>query len=115
MKIIACSILSLLSVSLLLTQTNAESSVRHRVLEVNAVDQQTPLHDTDIAEIETHDAAQGPWPECVGMQFDDCENLILSVAEDAYVVQILPHEDEHTRVWIMVNETNHVYEVPTRG
>ena len=61
------------------------------------------------------DPRTGPWPECLGMNSDDCIQYIESLADDVYTVVVLPIETEYTRVWISVDENGKVNKVPYRG
>lgn len=61
------------------------------------------------------DPVMGPWPQCVGMQADDCVELIESLAADIYTVVVLPVETERTRVKIMADYDQKVIRVPHRG
>mmetsp|Transcript_18858 Transcript_18858/g.26754 ORF Transcript_18858/g.26754 Transcript_18858/m.26754 type:complete len:133 (+) Transcript_18858:239-637(+) len=61
------------------------------------------------------DPVMGPWPQCVGMQADDCIALIEVLAADIYTVVVLPVEPERTRVRVSVDETGKVNRVPHRG
>jgi len=72
----------------------------------------------DIADTASNvliDPVMGPWPQCVGMQADDCVELIESLAADVYTVVVLPVETERTRVKIMTDYDQKVIRVPHRG
>ena len=40
------------------------------------------------------DPRTGPWPECLGMNSDDCIQYIESLADDVYTVVVLPIETD---------------------
>jgi hypothetical protein len=61
------------------------------------------------------DPTTGPWPECLGMNSDDCIQFIESKAQDIYTVVVLPIETERTRVWVSVDDNGKVNKVPYRG
>jgi len=55
------------------------------------------------------------FPECEGMQAEDCIEIIETVAPDAYTTIQYPRSYEWSRVVINVDETNHVKSPPFRG
>ena len=63
---------------------------------------------------------EGPWPECVGMQAENCQSLILSEAPSLNTF-IIPDGSPVTmdyrldRVRIFVDDSNVVASVPNRG
>ena len=63
---------------------------------------------------------EGPWPECVGMQAEDCQTLILEEAPSLNTY-IIPEGSPVTmdyrldRVRIFVDDANVVVSVPNRG
>ena len=63
---------------------------------------------------------EGPWPECVGMQAEDCQTLILEEAPSLNTY-IIPDGSPVTmdyrldRVRIFVDDANVVVSVPNRG
>lgn len=58
---------------------------------------------------------KGPWPECLGMQGEDCVSYIESQAEDVYCLIVYPLEYDYHRVWIHVDGKDIVTEAPSRG
>mmetsp|Transcript_13507 Transcript_13507/g.20077 ORF Transcript_13507/g.20077 Transcript_13507/m.20077 type:complete len:166 (-) Transcript_13507:333-830(-) len=68
------------------------------------------------------DTLSGPWPECVGMEGNECANLILKDSPDlAGNIFLIPPNTPVTedyrlsRVRIMVDNNNIVVEIPLRG
>mmetsp|Transcript_8951 Transcript_8951/g.10361 ORF Transcript_8951/g.10361 Transcript_8951/m.10361 type:complete len:146 (+) Transcript_8951:8-445(+) len=59
--------------------------------------------------------SQGPWPECVGMQGDDCVAHIEKYAPDTYTTIVYPKEVVTERVWVYTDEQDIVNKVPARG
>lgn len=59
--------------------------------------------------------SNGPWPECLGMQGEDCVSYIESQAEDVYCLIVYPLEYDYHRVWIHVDVKDIVTEAPSRG
>jgi len=55
------------------------------------------------------------WPECIGMQAEDCVTLIESEASDAYTLIVRPNDFNFHRVMIRVDGDNLVTKVPSRG
>ena len=55
------------------------------------------------------------WPECIGMQAEDCVALIESEAPDAYTLIVRPADYDFHRVIIRVDSDSLVTKTPSRG
>ena len=55
------------------------------------------------------------WPECIGMQAEDCVALIESEAADAYTLIVRPKDFDFHRVIIRVDSDSLVTKTPSRG
>ena len=55
------------------------------------------------------------WPECIGMQAEDCAALIESEAADAYTLIVRPTDFDFHRVIIRVDSDSLVTKTPSRG
>ena len=55
------------------------------------------------------------WPECIGMQAEDCVALIESEAPDAYTLIVHPADYDFHRVIIRVDSDSLVTKTPSRG
>lgn len=55
------------------------------------------------------------WPECIGMQAEDCVALIESEAPDAYTLIVRPKDYDFHRVIIRVDNDSLVTKTPSRG
>jgi len=55
------------------------------------------------------------FPECVGMQVEDCSDFIESLAADAFTVVNYPEGYEYSRINMKTDEFDNVYEAPYRG
>ena len=55
------------------------------------------------------------WPECIGMQAEDCVALVESEAPDVYTIVVRPREYDFHRVIIRVDNDDLVTQTPYRG
>ena len=55
------------------------------------------------------------WPECIGMQAEDCVALIESEAPDAFTLIVRPADYDFHRVIIRVDSDSLVTKTPSRG
>ena len=73
-----------------------------------ATDDNNPFANPDIQ--------NGPWPECMGWQGEDCANYIKGVVDDTVSAEVLDEiiPDIH-RVVVRVDDNNVVMTMPIRG
>ena len=55
------------------------------------------------------------WPECIGMQAEDCVALVEAEAPDAYTLIVRPKDYDFHRVIIRVDNDSLVTKTPLRG
>lgn len=55
------------------------------------------------------------WPECIGMQAEDCVAMIESEAPDAYTLIVRPTDYDFHRIIIRVDSDSFVTKTPSRG
>ena len=62
------------------------------------------------------DPQNGPWPECVGWQGEDCANYIQGETTDSVSAEVMDEiQPDIHRVVIRVDENNVVISMPKRG
>ena len=73
---------------------------------------------SDGAQNQSHRRLQdmkNEWPECIGMQAEDCVALVESEAPDVYTIVVRPREYDFHRVIIRVDNDDLVTQTPYRG
>jgi hypothetical protein len=58
---------------------------------------------------------EGPWDYCMYLQYEYCEDYLLSQADDIYIVRVYPHEYDYHRVILDVDAAGIVTQEPKRG
>jgi hypothetical protein len=83
------------------------------------VEEQTRVQMPKFGGLDTRQK-EGPWPACLGMNGEDCLELIASYAKDLHIELIHPYEPSTNdfrpdRVRIFVDDSNVVTTIPNRG
>lgn len=57
----------------------------------------------------------GPWDYCMYLQYEYCEEYILSQASDVYITRIYPYDYQYSRIVLETNDAGVIIKEPMRG